>query len=241
MSNINNIKNANNMNYMNNVGGAGGVGSIGCVGGASKTSIKDNLISFYNAEAGLRDASVKSDWKIRIRDEFLGLAKREEKRTLLEIGAGAGQDSLFFMNAGLRVTAADLSAEMVKKCREKAIDAHELDYYNITSLGKTFDCVWAINTLLHVPKGDLPGVLEGIGAVLNEGGLFYMGLYGGDDVETEYVKSDVSDTPRFYALHSEKFLRSALEKIFSIIKFETIDVDKNTEMRIFHSITLRKA
>jgi hypothetical protein len=35
------------------------------------------------------------------------------------------------MDCGLEVTAVDLSGEMVNKCREKGIDAYELDYYDI--------------------------------------------------------------------------------------------------------------
>ena len=83
---------------------------------------KENIKKYYNQEAELRNNnSVKPDWKIRVREKFCGLIKHEKKRTLLELGAGAGYDSRFFMNNGLTVTAVDLSSEMVKICREKSI------------------------------------------------------------------------------------------------------------------------
>ena len=85
---------------------------------------------------------------------------------MLELGAGADYDSQFYMNNGLNVVAVDLSSEMAKNCREKSVEAYELDFYNLSSLDRKFDCVYAINTLLHVPKNDLYHVLNEINLVL---------------------------------------------------------------------------
>jgi cyclopropane fatty-acyl-phospholipid synthase-like methyltransferase len=206
-----------------------------------KASIKENIKKYYNQEAELRNSkSVKADWKVKVREDFFNLIKQENKKTLLELGAGAGYDSQFFMNNGLKVTAVDLSKEMVNKCTEKGIDAHELDYYNLSSLNQRFDCIYAINTLLHVPKADLRQVLEEINSVLDVNGLFYMGLYGGDDTESEFVKNEVSDTPRFFAFHSESFLKIVLNDCFHIHSFETFNTGTGPEVDAFHSIILRK-
>jgi len=170
-------------------------------------TIKDNLRSFYNQEAELRDASAKADWKVKIRREFSDLAKKKGKMDLLEIGAGAGYDSRYFMDSGFNVVAIDLSCEMVKKCIEKGIEAYELDYYELPALHKRFNCVWAMNTLLHVPKKELPAVLDGIGAILDANGLFYMGVYGGADYENEFIKDDVSKAPDFLRLIPKRTLK----------------------------------
>lgn len=202
-----------------------------------KTNLKENMKRYYDTEASLRDSkSVKPEWKIKVRENFYNTVMQEGKKTLLELGAGAGYDSLFFMENGLSVTAVDLSKEMVSKCREKGIEAYELDFYNLSSLNRKFDCIYAINTLLHVPKNDLSKVLNEIDISLNEKGLFYMGLYGGEDKETEFIKSDVSDAPRFFAFHSEEFLRTVLQEHFDVISFETLDLETD----IFHSVILRK-
>jgi cyclopropane fatty-acyl-phospholipid synthase-like methyltransferase len=204
------------------------------------TFIKENLKKYYNQEAELRDSkSVKPDWKIKVRDHFLNVARMESKRTLLEIGAGAGYDSQFFMNNGFTVMAVDLSSEMIKKCREKLVEAYELDFYKLSSLNKRFDCVYAMNTLLHVPKVDLRHVLNEIDFILNENGLFYMGLYGGEDTENEFINSDVSDTPRFFSFYSASQLKTTLEDFFHIIHFESFDI--GTGKDIFHSIIMRKS
>lgn len=202
-------------------------------------SFKENIKNYYNREAALRDSkSVKADWKIKVRENFYNLAKQENKKTLLELGAGAGYDSRFFIDNGLTVIAVDLSGEMIKKCREKFIEAYELDFYNLSSLNKKFDCIYAINTLLHVPKVDLYHVLNEINLVLDENGLFYMGVYGGEDTENEFIKSDVSDVPRLFSFHSANSLKTTLENFFQILNFESFDIGTGTD--IFHSIIMRK-
>jgi len=204
-------------------------------------SFRENIKNFYNQEAERRNSrSIKADWKIKVRENFYNFMKQENKITLLEIGAGAGYDSQFFINNGLSVTAVDISSEMVKSCQEKGIEAYELDFYNLSHLNNKYDCIYAINSLLHVPKSDLPQVLNEINAVLHSNGLFYMGVYGGQDTEGEHIEIEISDTPRFFAFHSKSYLKKVLESHFSIIEFETLDIDTHGNLDTFHSIIMRK-
>ncbi len=59
-------------------------------------SFKDNIKKYYDSEAELKNSkSIKSDWKIQVREHFYNLITLENKKTLLELGAGAGNDSSF--------------------------------------------------------------------------------------------------------------------------------------------------
>jgi len=201
---------------------------------------KENIRRFYNHEAQFRNNRPnKEDWKINVRKQFCDLLLNEHKKTLLELGAGAGYDSQFFAANGLTVTAVDLSPEMVKNCKEKSLEAYELDFYDISTLNKTFDSAYTINAFLHIPKNDLEYVLGEVNSILNPGGLFYLGLYGGNDTETEFIVPEISDAPRFYAFHTAEQLRKILEHQFEIISFESIKVDKG-EIDIFHSVIMKK-
>ena len=202
------------------------------------SKIKENLRKFYDQTAGIRDSSTKQDWKIKERKAFLDAVQSEGKQTLLELGAGAGYDSEFFMENGLIVTALDLSVEMVKKCKEKSIDAYVLDYYNVETLGKKFECIWSMNSLLHVPKAELPQVLKSIDSVLEENGLFYMGVYGGKDSEDEYI-NELSEHPRLFSSYTQETLHSILQKQFNVILFNQYDVGRG-ETHQFQSILMRK-
>ena len=200
--------------------------------------LKENLKRYYNQEAELRDASGKVDWKVKVRQDFCDLIKGKNKKTLLELGAGAGYDSRYFMDSGFDVVAVDLSHEMIKRCKEKGIEAYELDYYGLSSLERKFDCVWAMNTLLHVPKADLPAVLAEIKSVLAKNGLFYMGVYGGVDSESEYVRAEVSDTARFFSYYTEESLKSVLKRNFNIISFEQFEISRDAETHVFQSVVM---
>lgn len=200
-------------------------------------NFKENIKAYYNQDAARRNRQrTRAPWKLKIRKNFYKIIKQEDKKTLLELGAGAGFDSLFFMKKGLKVTAVDISDENIRSCREKGIEAYELDFYELSTLNKKFDCIYSLNSLLHVPKDDLRKVLQEINAVLDCNGLFYLGLYGGSDEETDLVKSDVSDVPRLFTFYSEHYLRTVLKDYFHIVDFKTFPVGTH----IFHSIILRK-
>lgn len=60
-------------------------------------SFKENLKNYYNQDAARRNRNKRrAHWKIKVRKNFYTVIKRENKKTLLELGAGAGFDSLFF-------------------------------------------------------------------------------------------------------------------------------------------------
>lgn len=201
-------------------------------------TVKDNLRRYYNAEAAVRDGkTVKADWKVRVRERFCRLLQQENKKSLLELGAGAGYDSRFFQDSGLRVVAVDLSGEMVKRCRDKGIEAFELDFCDLSPLNRKFDSVYAINTLLHVPNADFGRLLCEISSALNENGLFYLGTYGGDDTETESVIPEISDAPRYFIFRSADTLKRSALQYFDLVDFETLEVGDGD---VFHSMTLRK-
>jgi len=141
--------------------------------------IKEILRQSYNNLAIERDKHKLQEWKIKPRDSFLELLINDCKSTLLDIGAGTGRDSKFFVANNIDVLAVDLSDEMVRLCREKGIESHQLDFYNLHKIGKKFDAVWSMNSLLHVERANLNLVLEEIRNVLNPLGLFFMGVYGG--------------------------------------------------------------
>jgi hypothetical protein len=125
---------------------------------------------------------------------------------------------------------------MIKICKEKGIDAHELDVCNLSNLKKVFDCIWAMDCLVHVLRPDLPLVLRTIDAILSENGLFYMGVYGGFDVAGEF-KDNCLEMPRFCSFHSERKIKKVLQDVFDIISFEQISIEGKME---FDSIFLRK-
>ncbi len=202
--------------------------------------IKDQLTDSYNAAAITRDRELKEDWKAEVRSRFLSLLIRENKTTLLEIGAGSGQDSVFFKEAGLDTFSTDLSPEAIRLCREKGLQAEVMSFDALTFPYGAFDAVWGMNCLLHSPKDDLPRVLEGIKRVLKPGGVFFMGVYGGKDSEGIW-EGDFYEPKRFFSLYTSERLREVLERHFKIETFRCLAKEELGRDLDFQGITLPRS
>ncbi|MBU0596219.1 class I SAM-dependent methyltransferase, partial [Candidatus Bipolaricaulota bacterium] len=152
------------------------------------TSVRERLKAAYQSMAAEREARVLPEWKLTERQQFLEELRDAGARSLLEVGSGPGVDAVFFRDRGLDVVCVDLSPEMVAACRAKGLEAHEMDLAELRFPPKSFDAVYALNCLLHVPKAELPTVLGEIRKVLAPGGLVYLGVYGGIDSEGEWER-----------------------------------------------------
>ena len=90
---------------------------------------------------------------------------------VLEAGCGSGRDALVFLRAGRAVTAFDGSAEMVRRASAhtglpvRHMTFQEMDW------DSAFDGVWASASLLHVPRAELPAVMQRIVRALKPRGV----------------------------------------------------------------------
>lgn len=199
----------------------------------------ENIRLAYNEEsARKRDLSEKEAWKIAERQAFLQLVQQEQGQRLLEVGAGTGIDSQFFQSSGLDVTCTDLSPAMVSRCRAKGLQAYEMDFLHLDFPAGSFDALYALNCLLHVPTADLPTVLSRLRDLLRPGGLFFLGVYGG--VEEEGVRSKDWHTPaRFFASHTDEFMQEITARFFLPVSFKIIEQEEQPWH--FQSLILRRA
>jgi SAM-dependent methyltransferase len=200
--------------------------------------VLDNLRKAYDRNAAEREGYSIEDWKVKERDRFLSLLLEAHKHKLLEIGAGPGHYSKFFQNAGLEVVCTDLSPQMVRLCQAKRLEAYVMDFLSLDFPPASFDAVFALNCLLHVPKKDLPRVLDAIRGVLKPSGVMYFGVWGGN--EFEGIKSDDWCEPkRFFSFYTDDNLRVIVSKSFELISFDRIAIPK--ENYHFQSMILKKA
>jgi SAM-dependent methyltransferase len=176
----------------------------------------------YDATAAERDAMTKQDWKIKERAAFLDRLQTVEASTLLEIGAGTGQDALFFLEGSLTVTAVDPSPEMVERCQAKGVNAYVRDVLNLGFEPASFDAAYAMNSLLHVPNANLPDALRAVREVLAPGGLFFVGVYGGV-AEEGVADDDHHDPKRFFSFRTDEQIATYAQEVFEIVDFHTID------------------
>lgn len=203
--------------------------------------ILDSLRESYNRTAAAREKTTVDAFKIAERQHFLEVLQNQSDRldilSLLEIGAGTGKDGRFFQEHGLEVVCTDLSPEMVALCRSKGLNAHEMDFLHLAFPNASFDAIYALNCLLHVPKQDLPAVLQKIRSLLKPAGLFFMGVHGGHDFEgirltDEYVPK------RFFAFYTDEGIQQVVSSVFEVLYFKSIPLPWDNE-RHFQSMILK--
>ncbi len=204
--------------------------------GTEYLDIRASLLAAYDSAADRRDQQAKPPWKLAEREAFLARLRAERCTRLLEIGAGTGQDSVFFASHGMEVVVTDMSAEMVARCRAKGLDARVMDFAQLDFDPGSFDAVHAMNCLLHVPNTELPAVLADIEGVLRPGGLFFVGVHGGSAGEGA-AASDDHVPARFFSFRSDEQLLQFASQRFEIVDFH--GVQTASEHR-FQSLTLRR-
>ncbi len=190
----------------------------------------------YDGGAAWRDSISKEPWKQAERQAFAG--RLAPGARLLEIGAGTGQDSAWFQQQGLAVVAADLSPAMVERCRAKGIEAHVMDFLQLGFPAASFDAVFAMNCLLHVPNHDLPAVLAAVRALLRPGGLFFVGVYGAEQSGEGPIEDDAHVPPRFFSWRTdEQLLAFAAGAGFGAADFHAVATGRGQH---FQSLTLHR-
>lgn len=201
--------------------------------------IKANLRRAYDMKVEEREGKSTANWKAAARREFLTLLQMEGRCTLLEIGTGTGVHGLFFQENGLEVVCTDLSPAMVAAAQAKGLDAREMDFNNLDFPPDSFDAVFAMNCLLHVPHANFGEVLTSVRRVLKPGGVFFIGQYGGHDEEAVYA-DDHYEPKRFFAFWTDEQIQTEAEKVFRVETFKTIALDDAGETLNFQTLVLRR-
>ena len=196
----------------------------------------DALVKTYEKYAHERASHSPDAFKVQERTTFLKFLNAEERETLLEIGCGHGRDAQFFQRHRLRVLAVDNTPMMVKLTAEKGIAAQVLDCYDLDDINETFDAVYTLNCLLHIPKQDMDQVLRLIARRLNENGLMYLGLWGDEDFEGIW-EQDRYEPKRFFSFWKAEALLSVLQQWFRLEYYRRLEP---YEGRVFNSLIVRK-
>jgi SAM-dependent methyltransferase len=189
----------------------------------------------YDGRAAWRDGLTVQPWKLAERQAFRD--RLAPGARLLEIGAGTGRDSAFFQAEGFPVVATDLSPAMVELCRSKGIEAHVMDFLGLDFPADSFDAVFSMNCLLHVPNHDLPAVLASIRAMLRPGGLFFVGVYGGRESGEGPIDNDEHVPPRFFSWRTDEQVLGFASAGFDVVDFHSFGLDRGER---FQSLTLQR-
>jgi hypothetical protein len=94
-----------------------------------------------------------------------------------------------------------------------------------------------LNCLLHVPKAQLDAVLEQIERVLKPEGLFFCGVYGGQETEGVWEK-DFYEPKRFFSMFEDETIVNVMQRRFLMEDFHTVSMGEGAPH--FQSLLMRK-
>jgi 2-polyprenyl-3-methyl-5-hydroxy-6-metoxy-1,4-benzoquinol methylase len=91
---------------------------------------------------------------------------------ILDVGCAGAIKSKHLVAKGLRVTGIDISEAFIEIAKRECPEGDfiAMDMRDVAKLGKQFDGVFVLASLLHIPKAEVPGVLKGFESVLKPGG-----------------------------------------------------------------------
>lgn len=204
-----------------------------------KPELLDDLRVAYGAKVTERADKAISPWKVHVRAGFLQRLQQLGGTRLLEIGTGTGVHGAFFAEQGLQVVCTDLSPQMVEHCRSNGLTAHEMDFSALDFPPNSFDAVFAMNCLLHVPRADLPAVLASVARVLVSGGLFFWGQYGGDSQAGPWPE-DRYEPKRFFSLLTDNDICEIANGVFDLLDFEVVPKAGHGGVNHFQALTLKQ-
>jgi SAM-dependent methyltransferase len=160
---------------------------------------------------------------------------------ILDIGCGPGRDAKVFVQEGFDVTGVDFSPEMVRSATAAVpkgsfylMDIEQLDFPP-----NTFHGAWANCSLMHLPKKNLPYVLEKIYSILKHDGQFYLTAKEGHS-SAEVLESDLryDGAEKFWSYYSAEELKQiVIEAGFIVtdvlLKGKRSDYQTHPIIRIF--------
>jgi SAM-dependent methyltransferase len=182
----------------------------------------DALRRAYDADASYRNGLDDVQWRAGVMRSWL--EELPPSPRLLELGPGTGQVAALVARLGARVFAVDLSAENVAYCRQRGIAAQVGDLrrlHEMDGLG-SFDGVYAINALLHVPRAEHAGVVAAARERLVPGGRLLLASWGGVEREGIWAE-DRCDPPRYFSQYGDAAFSALSFAGFEVVRREVID------------------
>jgi SAM-dependent methyltransferase len=182
-------------------------------------ALRDRTRAFYETHAE-RYAAVTLDADVGSLAEQL-LTRLPRRARVLDLGCGAGRDTRRLLNEGYRAIGLDYAPTLLQIAAQasagKLVDA---DLRCLPFKCGSFDAVWAVASLLHIPKRDIAGVLAGVAQIVERDGLLFTSMKRG-------VGEELDGEGRFFAFYSENEWLQYLQHA----GWQPIHVSADTERR----------
>jgi SAM-dependent methyltransferase len=180
--------------------------------------VERDLAIYYNQEAEARANRELIAERLEARAAFISTYVPPGAR-LLEVGTGPGRDAGAFVAAGLATFGVDLSHEFAVFAAKTGAAMTNATARALPFRDGSFDVVWSMSTLMHIPDSAIEASLGELRRVLRPVGVAAIGVWGGRDVEQRLAGN--YEPPRYFCRRSDDRWRSLLAAIGTVVAFDT--------------------
>ena len=168
-------------------------------------------IDFYNLQSFEYSSWSSKHRKDDILIKFISMLP--EKSKILDLGCGAGHDSLYFVSKEFSVTALDASQKILETIpKHPNIEIINSDFISFKNK-KNFSGIWSSFSLQHIKKIYLLSTVQFLEKHLLQQGIFYIGIHEGN-------KETRDSLGRYYCYYEEVEILDYLNKAgFKLINF----------------------
>lgn len=145
----------------------------------------------------------------------------EANATILDFGCGSGRDLHYFTSQGFRVVGMDYTANLLKLAKgftHQPLVLSDMRYPPFRQ--DTFEAVWAVASLLHLPAQAIQPVLAQIHRILKPNGIFLTTLKKGQGEAIDQ-----------FGRYTVFYLAPEWTTLLSQCGFDLIDLDEDVEVR----------
>lgn len=175
---------------------------------------------FYNAYADSFD-------KIPFEDVLIPLILKHLSAPycdILEIGSGAGALALWISKTlGHNITCIEPAEKPAKKATEKGLSVRQMRFQDF-SVNQKFDVIFAISSLIHISRSQMPSQIQKMSQLLKANGLVFVSFIEGDC--EGYEDPTGKGKNRFFSKFTLDELNTLLSLHFSVIDIHKIEVKK---------------
>ena len=184
-----------------------------------------NTSSFWNKKVSDKTSWEKQDGmtRDRVKTAFKFLPSSVKK--VLDIGAGNGfVEELLTQNKNIRIFGNDISSAAVKNLKKKFKgEFRKESIYKMKFPKKTFDAIFVLEVLEHIPPSKVFNVLNKVREILRKKGSFIISVPTNEGLERK--KDNLNGHVRIY---TENLIRAELKIAgFKILKLRTLYAFKN--------------
>jgi len=197
--------------------------------------VSRQLQHIYDGVVDRRAASPLEPWKLLERAAFLEILVREDRHSLLEIGAGTGVHGRFFADAGFDVVCTDLSPAMVEHCRAQGSrPCSRISCISISAVSSTRS---SRELSPARAAGRSPGGARAHSLDARCRWRVLLGQYGGIDRDGPFA-DDPYESKRYFSLLPDDTLLAIVREHFTIESFRAVDINSD-DGEHFQSLVLR--